>query len=536
MVTAALIYANGPLHLGHLVEYIQADIWVRFQRLIGNEILFICGSDAHGTPIMISAQKAGITPEELITQIHAEHKQDFKKFAIDFDNFYTTHSDENRQLSELVYKKLKQRGDIKTRIIAQMYDPVTKMFLPDRFVKGQCPRCGAQDQYGDSCEVCGATYSPTELINPISILSNTTPIEKESEHFFFELPNYVEDLQKWMSKKHLQEEVINKLHEWFEAGLQDWDISRDAPYFGFEIPDAPGKYFYVWLDAPLGYFASLENLASQKSQIKFEDYIKKDSDIELYHFIGKDIMYFHALFWPAMLMGAEFRTPTAVWAHGFLTVNGQKMSKSRGTYITAKDYLKEFDPEYLRYYYASKLNNRIEDIDLNFNDFMQKINSDLVGKVINIASRCASFINKKFDNLLSSELIDESIFKEFVDAGDAIAEHYEKREYQKAVRDIMALADAANQYINDKKPWALAKEGRDKLVQDICTMGLNLFYILIIYLKPILPRTAKEVEEFLNIPATTWESRKKPLLNHAINNFNPLMQRITPEKIATITN
>lgn len=533
MATSALIYANGPLHLGHLVEYIQADIWVRFQRLIGNDCIYICGSDAHGTPIMISAQKAGITPEELINQVFQEHKNDFADFLISFDNFYTTHSEENRKLSENIYEKLRQRGDISTKTIAQAYDPVTKMFLPDRFVKGDCPNCGAQNQYGDSCEVCGAIYSPTELQNPISILSNTAPIQKESVHYFFDLPNYTENLKSWMSKKHLQEEIINKLNEWFDAGLQAWDISRDAPYFGFEIPDAPGKYFYVWLDAPIGYFASLVNLAERNKNINVDEYINKDSLIEMYHFIGKDIVYFHALFWPAMLMSANLRTPTAVWAHGFLTINGQKMSKSRGTYITAKDYLAKFSPEYLRYYYASKLNNRIEDIDLNFTDFMHKINADLVGKVINIASRCSSFIHKYFDNQLSETLINADIFNEFVAAGEAIAEYYENREFQKAVKDIMTLADAANQYINDQKPWALVKDPSNlKQVQDICTLGLNLFYVLMIYLKPILPQTAKAVEKFLNIPETTWQSRKEPLVNKTINTFEPLLHRIALEKIA----
>lgn len=533
MATSALIYANGPLHLGHLVEYIQADIWVRFQRLIGNDCIYICGSDAHGTPIMISAQKAGITPEELINQVFQEHKNDFADFLISFDNFYTTHSEENRKLSENIYEKLRQRGDISTKTIAQAYDPVTKMFLPDRFVKGDCPNCGAQNQYGDSCEVCGAIYSPTELQNPISILSNTAPIQKESVHYFFDLPNYTENLKNWMSKKHLQEEIINKLNEWFDAGLQAWDISRDAPYFGFEIPDAPGKYFYVWLDAPIGYFASLVNLAERNKNINVDEYINKDSPIEMYHFIGKDIVYFHALFWPAMLMSANLRTPTAVWAHGFLTINGQKMSKSRGTYITAKDYLAKFSPEYLRYYYASKLNNRIEDIDLNFTDFMHKINADLVGKVINIASRCSSFIHKYFDNQLSETLINADIFNEFVAAGEAIAEYYENREFQKAVKDIMTLADAANQYINDQKPWALVKDPSNlKQVQDICTLGLNLFYVLMIYLKPILPQTAKAVEKFLNIPETTWQSRKEPLVNKTINTFEPLLHRIALEKIA----
>jgi methionyl-tRNA synthetase len=535
-VTTALPYANGPLHLGHMVEYIQADIWVRLQKMLGNDCLFICGEDTHGTPIMISAQKQGITPEELIAKIQIEHEADFKDFYIEFDNYYTTHSPENKQLSELIYEKLKKCGDIITRTIAQAYDEKAQIFLPDRYVKGECPHCGAKDQYGDNCEICGMTYSPMDLQNPISTISGIKPIVKESIHYFFRLQNYEQQLRDWLAANRLQEEIVHKLNEWFTAGLHDWDISRDAPYFGFEIPDAPGKYFYVWLDAPIGYMASLLNLAHKKPEISFTEYWDKNSTTELYHFVGKDIVYFHALFWPAMLMSANYRTPTSVFAHGYLTVNNQKMSKSRGTFITARDYLQHLDPEYLRYYFAAKLNSHVEDIDLNFNDFMQRINADLVGKVVNIASRCASFINKNFSGKLANRLDDPKMFEDFVTVGDCIANHYETREYQRAIREIMALADIANHYIDDKKPWTLAKQpGKEIEVQLVCTMGLNLFYVLMIYLKPILPKMAKKAEEFLNIPATHWQTRKQPLLNHTIKPFAPLMQRIMPETINNLS-
>lgn len=536
LVTSALPYANGPIHLGHMVEHIQADIWVRFQKMQGHDCLFICGEDTHGTPVMISAQKQEITPEELIGKVRVEHEADFKDFMIDFDNYYTTHSKENQLLSDMIYKKLRDHGDIVTKTIAQAYDPIAKMFLPDRYVKGECPHCGAKDQYGDNCEVCGATYSPTDLKNPISILSGTPPIQKESVHYFFRLENYQEKLQQWLTPERVQEEIIHKLNEWFRVGLQSWDISRDAPYFGFEIPDAPGKYFYVWLDAPIGYMASFKNLCDKRNDLSFDEYWQNNSDVNLYHFVGKDIVYFHALFWPAMLMGVDFRTPTAIFTHGFLTINGQKMSKSRGTFITARQYLQHLDAEYLRYYFAAKLNNRIEDIDINFDDFMQKINADLVGKVVNIASRCASFINKNFSGQLANKLADEKLFHDFVTVGDCIAEHYQNREYQRAVKEIMALADIANHYIDHHKPWALAKQpGQEQQVQLVCTMGVNLFYLLMIYLKPILPKMAKASEEFLNIEPVNWESRKQALLNHTINSFTPLMQRVPPEKIKELT-
>src|SRR3989338_1326399 len=505
LVTTALTYANGSLHLGHLVEYIQTDIWVRFQKLRGNDCLYICGSDAHGTPIMISAEKVGITPKELIAKIRAEHIRDLKDFYIEFDNFYTTHSEENRHLSNLIYERLKARNDIETRTIEQAFDPEKNMFLPDRYVKGECPKCGAKDQYGDNCEVCGATYAPTELKNPKSVISGATPIQKKSEHYFFKLENYTSMLKKWTQSHRLQKAVSSKLNEWFEAGLQPWDISRDAPYFGFEIPDHPGKYFYVWLDAPVGYMASLKNLCDMRPELDFNAYWNKESKAELYHFIGKDIMYFHTLFWPAMLEGSGFRTPNAVFVHGFLTINGEKMSKSRGTFIEARKYLSYLNPEYLRYYFAAKLTDTVADIDLNFEDFANRVNSDLVGKVVNIASRCAGFINKQFAGKLAENLDQPELYNEFIQAKEIIAKHYEDRKFSTAVKEIMALADKANQYIDNKKPWALAKEdGKKSEIQMICTIGLNCYRLLIIYLKPILPKIAEHSEKFLNINSLMW--------------------------------
>jgi methionyl-tRNA synthetase len=535
LVTTALPYANGPTHLGHLIEQIQADIWVRFQRLQGNDCLFIGGDDAHGTPIMISAEHLSMTPEALIEKIHQDRLDDFKHFHISFDYYYTTHSPENKTLSNLIYERLKERGDITTRIIKQTYDPIKNMFLPDRYVKGECPRCGAKDQYGDNCEVCGATYSPYELINPISILSGTTPTEKESLHYFFKLENYEDFLKEWLQQNHVQKQIENKLLEWFEEGLQQWDISRDAPYFGFEIPDAPNKFFYVWLDAPIGYMASFKKLCELRSDIRFEDYWETDLLADLYHFVGKDIIYFHALFWPAMLKGSGFRLPTQIFTHGFLTINGQKMSKSRGTFITARQYLAHWSPEYLRYYFAAKLGNGIDDIDLNFDDFCQRVNADLVGKVINIASRCAGFIAKFFDYKLGATLPDQSLYSHFVKAGEKISVLYENRDYNQAAREIMALADLANQYIDEKKPWALAKQA-DMLeeVQGICTQGLNLFRILMIYLKPIMPETASKAENFLNTPSALWLDREQALLNHKINQFVPLLTRVDSDKISQV--
>lgn len=532
LVTSALPYANGSLHLGHMVEHVQTDIWVRFQRLRGHHVIYVCGEDAHGTPIMISAEKQGITPEQLIGEVAKEHKQDFDDFGIAFDNYYTTHSPENKRFAELIYQRLRDNGDIITKTIEQAYDPVKKMFLPDRFVKGECPRCGCKDQYGDNCEACGATYTPDELKNPVSILSGETPIKKQSEHYFFSLHKYTEMLREWTRAGHLQTQIANKLHEWLKSGLENWDISRDAPYFGFEIPDHPGKYFYVWLDAPVGYMASFDNLSQQRQELSFNDYWGKDSDVELYHFVGKDIVYFHALFWPAMLKGADFRMPTAVFAHGFLTVDGLKMSKSRGTFIKVRTYLNYLQPEYLRYYFAAKLTNGVDDIDLSMDDFMQRVNADLVGKVINIASRCAGFINKKFDGKLSGELANEKLYQVCIAKAETIATLYEQREFGRAMREIMELADRINQYIDEQKPWVLAKEeGKELEVQAVCSMGINLYRILIIYLKPVLPDISAKSERFLNIDPLQWDDLQKPLLSHTINSFKPLLQRIATEQI-----
>jgi methionyl-tRNA synthetase len=534
LVTSALPYANGAIHLGHLVEYIQTDIWVRYQKQRGHECYYVCADDAHGTPIMLKADRDGITPEQLITEVGKSHFADFLDFGIAFDNYHCTHSPENKTLSELVYKRLRDAGHISSRTITQAFDPVKNMFLPDRFIKGDCPKCGAKDQYGDGCEVCGANYSPTDLKNPVSAISGATPIEKESEHYFFNLADFTDMLRKWTTAGHLQPEVRNKLAEWLEGGLQQWDISRDAPYFGFEIPDAPNKYFYVWLDAPIGYMASFQNLCD-KTDLKFEDFWGKDSNVELYHFIGKDIIYFHALFWPAMLSGANFRTPDAIFAHGFLTVNGEKMSKSRGTFITARTYLDHLNPEYLRYYFAAKLSSSVDDLDLNFDDFSQRVNSDLVGKVVNIASRCSGFIRKKFDNQLSATCAEPELFAEFIAANETIADSYENREFGKAMREIMALADKANAYIDDKKPWAIAKEeGKDAELQDVCSVAINLFRILAAYLKPVLPVLSSEAEAFLNSPVTTWIDQLQPLTNHTLNDFKPLMTRVEADKIAAI--
>ena len=535
LVTSALPYANGSIHLGHLVEYIQTDIWVRFQRMQGHETIYVCADDAHGTPIMLRAQDEGITPEELIERTGHEHRADFAEFHIAFDNYHTTHSPENRELAETIYRRLDEAGHIHRRRIRQAYDPVKEMFLPDRFIKGTCPRCGAPDQYGDSCEVCGATYAPTDLRNPVSVLSGATPIERESEHYFFALGDFEPMLREWTRGEHTQPEIANKLTEWFETGLQDWDISRDAPYFGFEIPDAPGKYFYVWLDAPIGYMASFKHYCDTHPWLDFDAWWGQDSNFELYHFIGKDIAYFHTLFWPAMLHGSGFRTPTAVFCHGFLTVNGQKMSKSRGTFITARTYLQHLNPEYLRYYYAAKLGHGIEDIDLNLDDFQQRVNSDLVGKVVNIASRCAGFINRKFEGKLSDTVAEPALFATFAGARERIATLFEGREYSHAVREIMALADQANQYIDAHKPWVLAKEaGKEQQVQDVCSMGLNLFRVLMTYLKPILPVLAEAAEQFLDIEPLRWEDAATPLTGHRINPFKPLMTRVEKNHIDAI--
>jgi methionyl-tRNA synthetase len=534
LVTSALPYANGPIHIGHMLEYIQTDIWVRFQKQRGNRCYFVCADDAHGTPIMLKADREGISPEQLIAQVGKEHLLDFTEFGVAFDNYHSTHSEENKQLSSLIYERLRDAGHISSRTITQAYDPVKNMFLPDRFIKGDCPKCGATEQYGDGCEACGATYSPTELKNAVSAISGEKPIEKDSVHYFFNLADFTNMLRDWTSAGHLQAEVRNKLAEWLEGGLQQWDISRDAPYFGFEIPDTPGKYFYVWLDAPIGYMASFKNLCA-KQDMDFDEFWATGSDAELYHFIGKDIIYFHALFWPAMLSGARFRTPSAIFAHGFLTVNGEKMSKSRGTFITARTYLEHLNPEYLRYYFAAKLSAGVDDIDLNFDDFSQRVNSDLVGKVVNIASRCSGFIAKRFANVLSADCSEPTLFQDFINASETIAGFYENREFGKAMREIMALADKANQYIDEKKPWLIAKEeGKDKELHEVCSMGLNLFRLLAAYLKPVLPVLAGNAESFLNLDSQAWPVDAKPLLNHAINEFKPLMTRVEADKIVAI--
>lgn len=534
LVTSALPYANGHLHLGHLVEHIQTDIWVRTHKMLGHQCISVCGDDAHGTPIMLKAEQMGISPEALTEQMKASHEADFKAFAIAYDSYHTTHSPENQLLASTIYERLQAGGDIVKKTIRQSYDPLKGMFLPDRYVKGTCPKCGAADQYGDNCEACGATYSPIDLIDAVSAISGAKPIEKDSEHYFFDLPRYEQLLKEWTRKGHLQAEVANKLDEWFTAGLKQWDISRDAPYFGFQIPGTTDKYFYVWLDAPIGYMASFKRYCDE-SGISFDEFWDKDSSTELYHFVGKDIVYFHALFWPAILAGSGHRTPTAVFAHGFLTVDGQKMSKSRGTFIEARTYLKHLNPEYLRYYFAAKLNGRVDDLDLNFDDFSARVNADLVGKVVNIASRCAGFINKRFDNQLADELSEPALYQELVAMRSDIVDAYVSRDYARAIRQIMDCADRVNQYIDAVKPWVLAKDA-DRLpeVQSVCTMGLNLFRLLIIYLKPVLPVMAESAEQFLNCEPLTWDSLDKPLLGKKINNFIPLMVRVEREKIEAV--
>ncbi len=531
LVTSALPYANGPIHLGHMVEYIQTDIWVRFQRLRGHDCRYFCADDAHGTPIMLKAQQEGTTPEALVEQFSTEHQRDFGDFLVGFDQYHSTHSDENRELAELIYTRLRDAGHIATRTIEQAYDEQAGMFLPDRFIKGECPRCGAAEQYGDSCEVCGATYSPAELNNAVSALSGAAPVTRSSEHLFFRLADFAPMLREWTRAGHIQEEIANKLDEWFEAGLADWDISRDAPYWGFEVPDQPGKYFYVWLDAPIGYMASHKAWCKQTGA-DFDAAWAPDSDTELYHFIGKDIAYFHTLFWPAMLHGAGFRRPDGVFCHGFLTVDGQKMSKSRGTFIKARTYLDHLGPEYLRYYFAAKLGPGVDDTDLNLDDFIQRVNSDLVGKLVNIASRCAGFISKRFDGMLAAELPEPAMYREFTDAGEAIAAAYERRDFARAMREIMELADRANGYIAEEKPWEAAKEeGREAEVQAVCTQGINLFRILVAYLKPVLPETAARAEAFLQCEPLDWAGVEQPLTDHAIAKFKPLITRVERDTI-----
>lgn len=526
LVTCALPYANGPIHLGHMLEHIQADIWVRYQRMRGNQVHFICADDAHGTPIMLKAQQMGVAPEQMIATVSQEHQQDFAGFNISYDNYHSTHSEENRELSGLIYRRLKENGFIKNRTISQLFDPEKSMFLPDRFVKGTCPKCKAPDQYGDNCEVCGATYSPTELIDPKSAVSGATPVMRESEHFFFDLPAFSDMLQSWTRSGALQEQVANKMQEWFDAGLQQWDITRDAPYFGFEVPDAPGKYFYVWLDAPIGYMGSFKNLCDKRGDLNFDEFWRKDASTELYHFIGKDIVYFHSLFWPAMLEGSGFRKPTNLFVHGYVTVNGAKMSKSRGTFIKADTYLRHLDADCLRYYYAAKLSSRIDDIDLNLEDFVQRVNADIVNKVVNLASRNAGFINKRFDGQLADSLADPALYQTFIDAAHTIAEAYSSRESGKAIREIMALADLANRYVDEQAPWVVAKqEGRDADLQAICSMGINLFRVLMTYLKPVLPSLSERAEAFLQTELS-WDSLSQPLTNHRVGTFKALFNRI----------
>lgn len=536
LVTSALPYANGSIHLGHLVEYIQTDIWVRFQKMQGHTVHYVCADDTHGTPIMLRAEKEGITPETLIDNVHKEHSADFAGFLVGFDNYYSTNAPENKELSQGIYKKLKAAGKIATKTIEQFYDPVKNMFLPDRFIKGECPKCHAKDQYGDSCEVCGATYNPTELINAYSAVSGAAPVRKETEHYFFKLSECEQFLREWTRSGTLQGEAANKMGEWFENGLNDWDISRDAPYFGFEIPDAPGKYFYVWLDAPIGYMASFKKLCNDQG-LDFDEYWKQDSTTELYHFIGKDILYFHALFWPATLEFSGHRKPTQIFAHGFLTVNGEKMSKSRGTFITARSYLEHIkNPEYLRYYYAAKLNSTMEDIDLNLEDFVARVNSDLVGKYINIASRTTGFINKRFDGRLNPTA-NNPVVAELKSAASMLAESYEARDYGKALREIMRLADLANGYVADKAPWVIAKqEGQDALLQQVCSDALEMFRLLTLYLKPVVPKLAAEIELFLNIAPLSWQDVESSLaVEHAINAYEHLITRVDIKQIEAMT-
>lgn len=531
LVTSALPYANGPLHLGHIIETIQTDIWVRAQKLFGHECHYLCADDTHGTPIMLKAQQEGISPETLIARVAESHRADFADFLIGFDIFHSTHSEENRRMSTEIFERLDAAGLISRKTIQQAYDPEKQMFLPDRFIKGECPKCGAADQYGDNCEKCGATYSPTELKNPRSVLSGATPIERDSEHYFFDLPKMGNALKSWLDEERVQPAIRAKLQEWFDGGLQAWDISRDAPYFGFEIPGAPGKFFYVWLDAPIGYIGAFLKLA-ESTGLDFAEFWGPNASSELYHFIGKDIAYFHTLFWPAMLMGAGLRTPTAVFAHGFLTLNGEKMSKSRGTFIQARTFLNHLNPEALRYYFAAKLSNGIDDIDLSLDDFRQRVNADLVGKVVNIASRCAGFIHKQFDGQLAPTLHDVTLHDRLVAGADSIRQRYERRETAQAMREIMALADLTNQYIDEHKPWALAKSP-DTLssVHGICTDGLNAFRILMTYLSPVLPAMSQAAAAFLQLPRFDWAALNSPLVSRRIATYQPLMTRI--EQTAT---
>ncbi len=551
LVTCALPYANGPLHLGHLVGYTQGDIWTRAQRMSGNVVHFVCADDAHGTPIMLAAEKQGVAPEAFIEPIRQSHETDFADFGIRFDHYHSTHSDENRQLAEQIYQRLRQDGHITPRVIEQLYDPVKAMFLPDRYIKGECPNCGTADQYGDNCENCGASYAPTELKNPRSVMSGATPELRESEHYFFEVAHFSEFLREWLSGDSAHSSVKGKLREWLDSELRAWDISRDAPYFGFAIPDAPGKFFYVWLDAPIGYLASFKALcvsgkkaANTHDPLQSTDYdvfLRRDSadfdpSTELHHFIGKDIINFHGLFWPAMLHGAGYRAPTALHVNGYLTVNGAKMSKSRGTFIQARTYLDVgLDPEYLRYYFAAKTGAGVDDLDLNFDDFVARVNADLVGKFVNIASRCAGFVNKRFAGVLATELPDPAMYAQFVASAHDVQQSYDAGEFSRAIRQTMALADEANRYIDERKPWVIAKqEGADAELLAVCTQGLNLFRVLAACLKPVLPATAARAEHFLAAPMDHWHDITHPLLNHCLREFQPLLTRVDPKQIETM--
>ena len=534
LVTSALPYANGSIHLGHLVEYLQTDIWVRNQKMSGNTCYYICADDAHGTPIMLKAKELDIRPEELIQKTYQEHVKDFEDFGINFDNYYTTHSEENREYSEFIYNSIKENGDIKSQEIEQFYDESAKMFLPDRYIKGICPKCGAEDQYGDACEECGATYSPTELKKPISIISNTKPSTKKTEHFFFKLSNYTDYLKKWMKRDSVQSEIQNKLEEWLKDGLADWDITRDKPYFGFNIPGYDDKYFYVWLDAPVGYIASFKNMCDKKN-INFDEFWNHESECELYHFIGKDIAYFHALFWPAMLEASNFRSPNSIYCHGFLTVDGEKMSKSRGTFFNARTYLNHLNPEYLRYYFASRLTNTIEDIDLNLSDFQARVNSDLVGKIINIGSRCARFINKDFGNELASELNNNKLHDNIIENKNEIIKNYEDRKYSANIRLIASLADEVNKYLDEEKPWVQIKDNNNRgYVQKVCTDGLNMFKVLAGYLKPIIPDCVDKIEKILQCESLSWENIDNRLISKKIDKFEPIINRIDSESIESM--
>ena len=534
LVTAALPYANGSIHLGHMLEYIQTDIWTRFQRARGHEVWFAWADDAHGTPIMLHAEKRGLTPEALIEQMSEEHQRDFADFGISHDNFSSTHAESNRHMVERIWAGLKDSGAVVTRQIEQFYDPERNMFLPDRFIRGQCPKCGAADQYGDSCEVCGATYDPTELVDPRSMVSGATPVMKQTEHFFVTLEQFRDSLKAWVRSGTLQDEVANKLEEWFGERLRDWDVTRDAPYFGFPIPGETDKYFYVWLDAPVGYLGSFSEICAREG-LDLEEWLKPGTDTEMHHFIGKDIIYFHCLFWPAMLEGAGIRRPTGVYAHGFLTVNGAKMSKSRGTFIKARTWLDELHPDYPRYYFAAKLGAGLADIDLSLDDFRARVNADLVGKLVNIASRSAGFIHRLGQGRLAAELPDPALYQRFVDAHEAIAADFEQRNFQMAIRRIMALADEANRYIDEHKPWLMAKEaGREAEVIAVCTQGINLFRVMMTWLQPVIPHTAQAAAEFLASPLDRFDAISEPLLDHLIQPFRPLLRRVEPEQIERI--